>query len=458
MIIGEGLPFVNEYINALNDAIQTHSPEAKLSCLQSYWLSFVILGVLVTNTLCWARFERFSLGGYKAAAICWIFRRAKMAWNLLLLASVTKLIAHYGLKKGVLAIDDTDSERSKNTKEIAKVHTIRDKKRAGFFRGQNIVFLLLVTDKVTLPVGFEFYEPDPGLGAWRREDKRLRKKGVSKQFRPKQPDRNPNYPTKIVLVLTLLETFVKSFSSIRIRAVVADACYNTQAFFEGAAKITGQQQVISQIKKTQLIKVNGQYQQVQKFFKNYSGKTIGIKLRHKEKQITHCAAKFKVKTHEGKRYIIALKYEGESDYRYLIANDTTWREIDVIKAYALRWLVETFIQDWKSYEGWDQLAMQQGIIGSERGLIISLLCDHALHFHQDQVSLYKKDKPAATVGSLREKIMMESLTAFIKKIVTSDEPKALFEAYSDKISELFELRYSLKHMRGVNLEGLQPMS
>ena len=48
-----------------------------------------------------------------------------MAWDLLLWASVSKLISHYHLKKGVLVIDDTDLERSKNTTEIAKVHLTR---------------------------------------------------------------------------------------------------------------------------------------------------------------------------------------------------------------------------------------------------------------------------------------------------------------------------------------------
>jgi hypothetical protein len=57
-----------------------------------------------------------------------------------------------------------------------------------------------------------------------------------------------------------------------------------------------------------------------------------------------------VKSHDKKLYVIALKYGDESKYRYLISNDTTWRNIDVIKAYGLRWLVEVFIQDWKSYE------------------------------------------------------------------------------------------------------------
>ncbi len=62
------------------------------------------------------------------------------------------------------------------------MHKIRDKKHAGFFSGQNIIFLLLVSDTLTITilVGFRFYEPDPDISAWRKEDKRLRKKGIQK--------------------------------------------------------------------------------------------------------------------------------------------------------------------------------------------------------------------------------------------------------------------------------------
>jgi hypothetical protein len=183
-----------------------------------------------------------------------------------------------------------------------------------------------------------------------------------------------------------------------------------------------------------------------------------VTLRNSDKQITFCSAKFKVKAHDKKLYVIALKYGDESEYRYLIANDTTWRNIDVIKTYALRWLVEVFIQDWKSYEGWSKLAMQRGLQGSEQGLIISLLSDHALHFHKDQLTLYKNKEPAATVGSLREKVMMESLTAFIETIVTSPDPKALFEEFSTKIAEVFDLRGSIKHMRGMSFDQMRPMT
>ena len=50
-----------------------------------------------------------------------------------------------------------------------------------------------------------------------------------------------------------------------------------------------------------------------------------------------------------------------------------------------------------------------------------------------------------------KKIMIESLTTFIETIVSSDNPKEMFEKYADKISGLFKLRTSIKHMREVDM-------
>ena len=147
-----------------------------------------------------------------------------------------------------------------------------------------------------------------------------------------------------------------------------------------------------------------------------------------------------------------MKYEGEKEYRYLIASDMTWRNVDVIKAYAARWLVEVFIQDWKSYEGWHSLAKQRGIKGSDRGLILSLLCDHMLYFHNSQLISFKNKEQAITVGSIREKVLMESFMAFVEKIVKADNPKLLLEQLTDKISELFLGRPSLKHLRNFEVD------
>ena len=169
------------YSESVNESIKKQNPENELSRLQCYWLGFIILGLLVTNSFCFARFERFGLGHFNVKQMSWMFRRAKIFWEALLQASVAHMISAYGIKYGVLVIDDSDRERSKNAVDIGGLHKIRDKKTGGYINGQNVVFLLLVCEKITLPVGFYFHEPDPKKIAWRKEDARLRKQGIEKK-------------------------------------------------------------------------------------------------------------------------------------------------------------------------------------------------------------------------------------------------------------------------------------
>ncbi|MFH0925075.1 MAG: hypothetical protein V1872_05495 [bacterium] len=62
----------------------------------------------------------------------------------------------------------------------------------------------------------------------------------------------------------------------------------------------------------------------------------------KEVPVTMSSARLQVSSHHKKRLIIALKYEGENEYRYIVASNLSWRTIDVVQAYTLRWLVEIF--------------------------------------------------------------------------------------------------------------------
>ena len=56
----------------------------------------------------------------------------------------------------------------------------------------------------------------------------------------------------------------------------------------------------------------------------------------KEVKAKVSSAQLNVIAHGKKRFVVALKYEGESDYRYLVATDMTWRAMDIIQAYTLR--------------------------------------------------------------------------------------------------------------------------
>ena len=166
MIIGKPLPFISAFVEAVDEAIRKHTPHHGLSAVQRAWLAFCLTAVLMTNSSCWARFARASLGTYSLAALSWLFRHRKIPWDELLVASVRLILRHYGLSCGSLVIDDTDNKRSKAAKTLAHLYKLRDKDSGGYVWGQRLVFLVLVTPLITLPVGFACYQPAPELSAW----------------------------------------------------------------------------------------------------------------------------------------------------------------------------------------------------------------------------------------------------------------------------------------------------
>ena len=156
MLIGKPAPFVSAFIDAVDSAIRTQQPHHAMSATQRAWLAFCVTAVLVTNSVCWARFERASLGMYSLAALSWMFRHSKLPWDALLVASVRVILRSHGITSGHLLIDDTDNARSKAAKALAHLYKLRDKESGGYVWGQSLVFLVLVTPKISLPVGFVF--------------------------------------------------------------------------------------------------------------------------------------------------------------------------------------------------------------------------------------------------------------------------------------------------------------
>src|SRR5262250_2556553 len=125
MVIGKPAPFVSAFVEAIDDAIREQHPSHTMSATQRAWLAFCVTAVLVTNSVCWARFERASLGTYALAALSWMFRHSKMPWDHLLVASVRVILRHHGITSGTLVIDDTDNPRSKAAKALAYLYKLR---------------------------------------------------------------------------------------------------------------------------------------------------------------------------------------------------------------------------------------------------------------------------------------------------------------------------------------------
>jgi len=459
VIITDSAPFIKSYIDDLNDRLKQYQPGAELTAIQMSWLSFCLTGILMVNAVCWAKFERASIGSYKLAALSWMFRKSKISWDFLLFASVRLIFKKFGITGGVLVFDESDRARSKTTKRIYKTHKQKHKASGGYVNGQTVVLLLLVTDSITVPVGFKFYMPDPVVSAWNKEDERLKKKGLPKSKRPVKPAFNPEYPKKIQLALLLLENFKKNNPEITAKCILGDALYGPDEFMSGASDLFGGIQVISQLKSTQNIQFRGKKKTVKDYFDvTNKGVKATIRVRGGEEQnVTVSSARLKVDAHGGKkRFVIALKYDGEKDYRYLVATDVSWRTIDIIQAYSLRWLVEVFFEDWKLYEGWGQEAKQYDEEGSSRGLILSLLLDHCLLLHPEQKACVENKLPVFTVGSLQRRAQMDVLLESVKSLLQEQDPGSKLKKMGQVIKDLFCLMPSKKHMSGRPMGRLEP--
>ena len=448
----QSLPCVTRFVEDLNHALSTCKSSARLSSCQRLWLSTVLMGIVVTGTLNWAAFERRSLQAFKQSRLRWMFSYAKIAWPLLLQASVERLLRYYRVSVGTLVIDDTEKQRSKKTTKIAGAHKVKDKKSGGYFNGQELIFLVLVTELISLPVGFRWYRPDPALKAWHKQDARLKRKGIAPGQRPSKPAPNPYYPSKQALAQAMVEEFTGRFPGLSIKATLADALYGSGEFMDGVGAATGHAQVVSQLRSNQLVYSRGRKVALSSYFTRQAGVPTPLTVRGGEKKrVTLLAARLQVKAHGKRRFVIALKYEGETDYRFLVASDLSWRHQDIAALYTLRWLVEVFIADWKQHAGWNRLTKHQGPEGSTRGVILSLLCDHLLLLHPEQSARFENKQPGLSAGCLIESLKAEALVVTVEGIVRAKQPQAALETFILALHDTLPQRSSSKHMAGRDL-------
>lgn len=192
--IDKPLPVIKEFIHQLNEDLSQGCSIPRLSVTQPAWLGFCLRGILITNTVCWAKWERASLGNYSRAALSWMFRRSKISWEKVFVASVRLILKQYDLDEAIVVVDDTSKKRSQSAKRIYQIHQLFDRASSGYIQGQEWVVLLLVTAQVTIPVSFAFYMPDPAQSDWRKQDNQLK----NKEF-PRNPVWPHHHPTTNIL-------------------------------------------------------------------------------------------------------------------------------------------------------------------------------------------------------------------------------------------------------------------
>jgi len=140
-----------------------------------------------------------------------------------------------------------------------------------------VVLLFLVTAKVSLPVGFRFYPPDPAVAAWKKADDALKKQGVKKSERPPKPEPKAAYPSKRDLLLELLREFQGDHPGFPAKAILADALYGSTVWMNPAARLFPKTPVISPLKKTQKVRFRQREMTVAQYFATHPGVEITLR-------------------------------------------------------------------------------------------------------------------------------------------------------------------------------------
>jgi len=216
-------------------------------------------------------------------------------------------------------------------------------------------------------------------------------------------------------------------------------------------------QVISQLHTNQNVRFRNKLISLEQYFTQSPGVPQRVRIRGGEEvTVLVSSARLYVDAHHKKRFVVALKYPDEMDYRYVVASDLSWRTLDIVQGDTLRWRVEVFLEDWKAHEGWGQLTKQPDEDGSSRSLILSLLLDHCLLCHPHQRARLEHKLPACTVGSLQQRTRADCLLAFIRDLILADNPEEKLNRLSQAVEEAFQLAPSKKHLSHRDLGRLEP--
>jgi hypothetical protein len=139
----------------------------------------------------------------------------------------------------------------------------------------------------------------------------------------------------------LLEQFKAQHPNFTVSCITADALYGTASFVDQASALFAGVQVITQIRGNQYVRLQKREQHVADSFAMHPGTPQTLRIGGGQEVVAFVSsARLYVCAHHTKRFVVALKYEGEETYRYLMASDLTWHTLDMVQGHTLRWLVE----------------------------------------------------------------------------------------------------------------------
>jgi len=456
------LPEVVDFIDLLCDrkggarAVQQNT---------KYTLAAIISHCVCFSVLSFASICIMSLGGFTIPQLSQFCRRNSQLIEALVSCAIIYILSLAQAGSITLVIDDTDRPRSKMVKALGYVFKTICKKTNGFHMAQNIVFVCVVTKYFVFPIAWKYYTPDPKVSKWRAERNKLNAKNKSKKKKSskknkklialgKCPKRDAaKYPSKLEIAIILL-AIVKNYILIlsgknkifNVVSISADAAYLSPELCDDVYNLFPKAQLISQMKSTQMVcRKRGAPISVKDYFCHKTPQRKIVTIRGKDKIVEFMHDKLVVKSHGKKLFIIAVRYEGETEFRYIVATKLSWRPEDIIIHYGLRWLVEVDIQDWKQHSGFGKGACMQGDEGSSCALNLSMLSVYLLLTHPLQLRRLRSGLSFCTMGSLAQRLYVNFFMHNMGRIILSEDPKKSYNEVKDAIEHVFALRDSEKH-------------
>jgi len=173
-----------------------------------------------------------------------------------------------------------------------------------------------------------------------------------------------------------------------------------------------------------------------------------IAIRHLKKEIEYSSARLFIKSHGERMHVVAMRYDGEKKFRYIVCPNLTWRAEDIIRHYGLRWLVEVAIQEWKQYSGIGKGACLYGVEGASCALSLSLLGVILFLLHPKQLLLARQGQPLCTTGSLSRRMMVDYFCQAFQNMLNQDDPKKALAQLKKGLDEVMVMKPSKKHPSG----------
>ena len=228
-------------------------------------------------------------------AIYAMLRRGKTPFDSLFWGSLKHIFSLARIRNITIKIDDTDRVRCKSCRILPFVRKAMCKVTRGWIQAQSIVFIILVSDKITVPIWFYFHRP----ANLTDEQKKICRKNPAriKEFDPK-------YRTKVDLAaigLYVVSRMLRRLGSelatpLRVRSVAGDNGFASPKIQQAVVKFFACQ-YISKANPSQKVKSRGKEHSLSKYFNRHRSQTGTVVIRGKHISLEYKAARFFVKAY-----------------------------------------------------------------------------------------------------------------------------------------------------------------